>query len=296
MEKDKYLTIITPTYNRASLLSRCFQSLNVQTCKNFQWLIVDDGSTDNTEEIVLQLKEKSDFEIDYIRKTNGGKHTALNASHPYINGKFVTVVDSDDYLTNTAVEEILNTWKMYENSEDVGMVIFLKGFSEEHPICTGGKDYEIVDTITTKRIGNAGRDCFDVFRSELFIKYPFPEFEGEKFIGEGASFFFIELEKKGVYVNKVLYICDYREDGLTKAGRKMRIKNPLGGRYNSQIYMHPRLPMKTRIKKGMLYTCYSLFASVHVSKIFSENRYKILTAITFLPGYCLYLYWKNKYM
>lgn len=94
----------------------------------------------------------------------------------------------------------------------------------------------------------------------------------------------------------MLYICDYREDGLTKAGRKMRIKNPLGGRYNSQLYMHPRLPIKTRVKKGILYTCYSLFASVGLLRIIKENPYKILTILTFLPGYGLYLYWKNKYV
>ena len=194
--KKEYLTIVTTTYNRGDLLQRCFQSLKEQTCKNFQWLVVDDGSTDNTEEILSKLKQEANFEIVYVKKKNGGKHTALNASHSYINGEFVTVVDSDDYLVKTAVEEILNTWKLYRNNEQVGMVIFLKGFSETQPICTGGKDFEIVDTVTTKRVGNTGRDCFDVFKSELFVKYPFPEYEGEKFIGEGSSFFFIELEKR----------------------------------------------------------------------------------------------------
>ena len=98
------------------------------------------------------------------------------------------------------------------------------------------------------------------------MKHPFPEFPGERFLGEGSSFFFIELESKGVYINRVIYLCDYREDGLTKAGRKMRLQNPRGGRFNSMTYMHKRLPLKTRVKKAILYVCYSWFADCSRNK------------------------------
>lgn len=120
-----------------------------------------------------------------------------------------------------------------------------------------------VDILREDRICNGGRDCCEVFRKELFTKYPFPVFPGEKFIGEGAAFYFIERSSKGVYYNRILYICNYRDDGLTKAGRQMRIRNPLGGKFNSNLYMDKRLPTKTRIKKQCYMFVMQNSAAIH---------------------------------
>lgn len=290
------LTIITPTYNRAGCLEDCWESLKNQTSMDFQWLVSDDGSTDDTAALVARIRrENPGFCIDYIRKENGGKHTALNAAHPLIRGKYVLVLDSDDRLTPTAVEQVLDAWSRYESNPAVGQVIFLKGYTEEEPICYVEHEDTVVDTLEEPRIGATGRDCADSFRTDLFIKHPFPEFPGERFLGEGAAFFYIELESKGVYINRVIYLCDYREDGLTKAGKKMRLRNPLGGRYNSTVYMHPRLPLKTRVKKAMLYVCYSHFAGLSLGRILAENPYKVLTALALLPGTVVYVYWKKRY-
>lgn len=290
------LTIITPTYNRADCLKDCWNSLCAQTVPDFQWLIVDDGSTDDTADVVKELQEHTTaFQIDYLKKPNGGKHTALNYSHQSISGAYVVILDSDDTLTPGAVETILAKWSLFENDANVGRIIFLKGFTVDEPICHVTHPGIPVDTLIEPRIGTAGRDCCDTFRSELFTKYRFPEFEGEKFIGEGAAFFPMELESKGVYFNDVIYLCSYREDGLTKAGRKMRIANPLGGMFNSKTYMHPRLPLKTRIKKGTLYSCYAKFAGVSFGKLLRENPYKFLTLITFIPGSALAAYWRRKH-
>lgn len=291
------LTIITPTYNRADCLRDCWSSLCAQTVPDFQWLIVDDGSTDETAAVVKELQERTTaFQIDYLHKSNGGKHTALNASHPYIAGAYVVILDNDDTLTPTAVERILAEWSLFADNAEVGRIIFLKGFTVEEPICHVAHPGTPVDSLKEPRIGTAGRDCCDTFRTELFAKYRFPEFEGEKFIGEGAGFFPMELESKCVYFNEVIYLCSYREDGLTKAGRKMRIANPLGGMYNSKTYMHPRLPMKTRIKKGILYSCYASFASIGAREALRQNPYKLLTILTFLPGKALARYWKRKHL
>ena len=290
------LTIITPTYNRADCLVTCWESLRGQTCIDFQWLVIDDGSTDNTEMVISEICEQyPDYCINYVKKENGGKHTALNESHSHIRGKYVVVLDSDDQLTPSAVEQILSGWHDYEKHAEVGQLIFLKGYSEAEPICYVKNDRVIVDTLTEPRIGVTGRDCCDSFRTELFVKYPFPVFPGERFLGEGASFFFIELESKGVYINQVIYICNYREDGLTKAGKKMRLQNPQGGRFNSMVYMHKRLPAKTRIKKAILYVCYSWFAGVPAKLIIRENPHKFLTYAALIPGTALYIYWKKRY-
>lgn len=290
------LTIVTPTYNRADCLVMCWESLRNQSCTDFQWLVVDDGSTDETPSIIAEICDQNpDFCIDYVQKKNGGKHTALNASHPYIKGRYVVVLDSDDRLISTAVQQILSGWNDYGNCDEVGQLIFLKGYSETEPICYVKNERTVVNTLNEPRIGISGRDCCDCFRTDLFIKYPFPEFPGEHFLGEGASFFFIELESKGIYINKVIYLCDYREDGLTKAGRKMRLQNPLGGRFNSMVYMHRCLPLKTRLKKAILYVCYSWFAGIPMKLVFRENPYKLLTCAALIPGTLLYYRWKKRY-
>ena len=131
MSDTPILSIITPTYNRGHLLQRCYDSLSAQTRKDFEWIIVDDGSTDNTEEIVSSFD--SDYDIVYIKKENGGKHTALNTSHPYVHGKYVMILDSDDYLIPEAVEKIVKGWIDFEENEAIGIVTFLKGGSVNKP-------------------------------------------------------------------------------------------------------------------------------------------------------------------
>ncbi len=291
------LTILTPTYNRRETLIGCWESLRRQTCKDFQWLIVDDGSTDDTASAVAAMQAaKPEFILDYVKKPNGGKHTALNYAHPHILGEYVLILDSDDVLTPHAAEQVLRAWEQFRKDPRVGRIIFLKGYSTEEPICYVAHEGVPLDTLKEPRIGVSGRDCCDVFRTELFKKYPFPVFPGERFIGEGAAFFFMEKESLGVYYNQVIYLCQYREDGLTKAGRKMRIQNPLGGRYNSLVYMDSRLPWKTRLKKSVLYSCYSCFAHVPLGTLLKEPDYKLLTLVGLLPGVALYLYWKKRHL
>ena len=290
------LTVITTTYNRADCLHYCYSSLKKQTCMDFQWLVVDDGSTDDTRNVIKQFQDTPHvFEIDYIYKENGGKHTALNTAHPYIRGKYVLILDSDDALTADAVEFVLEKWKLWTNDPDVGQLIFLKGKDINSPICYVKNAEKKVDILREDRICNGGRDCCEVFRKELFTKYPFPVFPGEKFIGEGAAFYFIERSSKGVYYNRILYICNYRDDGLTKAGRQMRIRNPLGGKFNSNLYMDKRLPTKTRIKKAMLYVCYAKFSGDTLSNIITGTTHRLLVAAAIIPGSILYLFWKIKY-
>ena len=288
------LSIVTPVYNRAALIQKCWESLTRQTDKDFEWIVVHDGSTDGSADAVKALPDAG-FPVTLVEKENGGKHTALNAAHPYVHGKYVLILDSDDRLIPSAVEQILMAWKEYEDYEEVGQVIFLKGYTETEPICYVKHERMIVDTLKEPRIGVAGRDCCESFRTELFVKHPFPEFPGERFLGEGASFFFIELEAKGVYINQVIYLCNYLEDGLTKAGRKMRLLNPLGGRFNSLIYMHHRLPIKTRLKKAILYVCYSRFAKIPLKRIIGENPYKLLTCAALIPSTALYYSSKQRY-
>ena len=105
------LTVFTPAYNRAHTIGRTYKSLCSQKCKDFVWLIVDDGSTDNTAELVKDWMSKDNgFEIQYIYKENGGMHTAHNVAYRNIHTELNTCIDSDDALSENAVEKIINKW------------------------------------------------------------------------------------------------------------------------------------------------------------------------------------------
>lgn len=298
MEKQyPMLSIITPTYNRGNLLKECFQSLNSQTEMDFEWIVVDDGSTDNTEEIMRQIADADKaFPVTYVKKENGGKHTALNASHPYIRGKYVLVLDSDDKLTADAAETVRKEWKQYEDKQEIGLLIFLKE-NQEHTLCAYAEDeYIPVDLLNYRRTQVLSSDCCEVIRTELFKKYPFPVFRNERFLAETALWYRIGLEKKCVYINKPIYICEYLEGGLTKSGRSIRINNPLGGKYTSYLRMNRHCRLKERIRAGLLFICYGYFAGEKTGKLLAEAKpYGALALLCLLPGKLMYALWRKKY-
>lgn len=292
------LTIVTPTYNRKDLLKNCFQSLMNQTCYDFEWIVVDDGSTDGTkEEFSGILSEKLPFSVRYIWKENGGKHTALNESHRYIHGKYVLLLDSDDTLTENAVEAVKNGWREYESEQEIGFVVFLKQLTDGTPVAWGSVERKPVDVLNDKRISNITCDCCEVIRTELFLKYPFPVFEGERFLAETALWYRAGLEAKCIYINQPIYVCEYLDEGLTKGGKELRIRNCRGGMYTSYLRMNKRCAGKERIKAGLLYVCYGHFAKIKFRDVVNKAKdCRGWTILCGLPGSILYLYWKKKYV
>lgn len=293
--KNETLSIITPVFNREKLLHNCYQSLKKQTSNDFEWIIVDDGSTDDT--LAVAESFKAPFEITVISKPNGGKHTALNASHPYIRGDYVLILDSDDTLIPSAVADVLDGWKEFEGNQDIGIVIFLRGSDEVRPLCKAYDEDEgkPVDISRYHRECLISSDACEVIKTELFKKYPFPEFEGEKFVAEGALWTRVGFTHKCVYINKVIYICEYLEGGLTKSGKPMRIHNPNGGMYVSNLGMYKKNFLKSRIKNGLLYTCYGFFAKKSIAEMWKQSDSKVLMCLCLPFGFALYLYWKKKY-
>lgn len=298
MNKYKYVvTVLTPTYNRADTLPKLFESLQMQTVQNFQWLVIDDGSTDDTENYFNSLPN-TDFEINYYKKLNGGKHTALNESHPYIKGSVVVIVDSDDYLLPEAVEIISREWVEYANREDICGMSYFKGFADgTHLSVENDKDIYIADDISY-RVNNPkmkGDRC-EVVRTDLFRKHPFPVFEGERFISEDMLWNTLAMKHKTVYRNKLIYICEYLEGGLSKTGRKLRLQCGNSMMTVTKTYLNNRVCLKRRIKATWLYICYAMCARKSIKEIVKSSGQMIIT-ISQLPfGVALYLYWKKKYL
>jgi len=293
---QKMLSIVTPTYNRGELLKRCFASLQRQSCKDFEWIIVDDGSKDNTAAIVTSFQaEAPSIPIQYVFKENGGKHTALNASHPYIQGKYVLILDSDDTLTEDAVAKVLDGWRCWDDKPQVGIVTFLKGTDRNHPNCYATDEKTPVDIISYPRICPVSSDACEVIRTTLFQQYPFPVFPGERFLSEGVLWNRVGFHYQCVYVNTVIYLCEYLEGGLTKSGRAMRIRNPYGGMCSSNLNMHQKNPLKTRIKNGILFTCYGCFAGLSPRKMADRSDHKGLMYLCLPSGWLLHHIWKKRY-
>lgn len=289
------LSIITPSYNRANLLTACYASLCKQTDFNFEWIIIDDGSTDDTEAVVRSFQTDS-FPVIYRKKANGGKHTALNAAHDLIHGKYVLLLDSDDTLTPDAVASVKTEWGKWGDNEAVGIVTFLKGSSTADPNCIVHDWQAPVDIIRYRRTCIHSNDCCEVIRTELFKKYPFPVFDGERFLAEGALWGRVSRDCKCVYINHVIYLCEYLDGGLTKSGRGMRIRNPQGGMFHANVYLVKKNFLKKRIKNGLLYTCYGFFAGKTPREMASGCQSKSLMRLCLPFGWLLYRMWKRRYL
>lgn len=295
MEQSYFLSIITPTYNRGTLLPRLYASLLAQTDRDFQWIIVDDGSTDDTKSVVDTFQTDL-FPITYIRKPNGGKHTALNAAHESIRGKYVLILDSDDHLTDDAILSVRNAWQQYDRDPAVGLITFLKGRTVSDPLCIGKVPDRPVDMRKAKRTVIHGNDCCEVFRAQLFLAHPFPVFPGERFLSECAVWDQMAQTHKCVYRNQVIYICDYLDGGLTKTGKKLQITNPKGGMFVANQRMGNGFPVLQRLKYGLLYVCYGAFDGLSVRALLQKADHPLLALSCLIPGYFLYRYWKKKYL
>lgn len=289
------ITILTPTYNRKKEIKNLYKSLLTQTQKNFEWIVIDDGSVDDTKEYINGLVKEKKIDIKYIYQKNGGKHTALNTGIEECSGKLTFIVDSDDILTNKAIEEINNEWGKIKDKNLCG-ISFLRGYSEEKAIGDEFYKDEFIDTFINVRLKNRVHgDKAEVWVTEILKKYKFPVFENEKFLGESFVWLSISGKYKMFFKNKIIYITEYLEGGLTNSGRKLKIECPKGGIANSNLCLNKDIGYKEKIKNGLLYICYSFFDKRKISNIIEKSSNKILVVILLVPGYLLYKYWKIKY-
>lgn len=297
MQKQNILTILTPTYNRAHTLIRCYKSLLKQTHQQFQWLIIDDGSNDETFELIKTLKLKSSkFDIDYYYKENGGKHTALNYAHPFICGELVLILDSDDDLTENAVATVVNYWKNFKDNKSICGLTFLRGQNEKKPLRKGFPDELIISNYIEYQFNKnvSIGDCCEVIRTNVLKEFPFPIFKNEFFLGESHLWINAGLKYQTVYINKIIYITEYLEGGLTKDGRKMRLKNPYGGMYIASLKLSKRFKIKVRFKNMLLYIIYGMIIKDNFKKIKKSNN-KFLFHLTYPLALLLFQYWMKKY-
>lgn len=290
------LTIITPTYNRANLLNSLYISLTRQSEYDFEWLVVDDGSEDNTKDVVEDLKKKAMFPIRYIYKSNGGKHTALNVGIKTIDTDLIMIVDSDDQLLPNAIDEIKKIHKRYKSNELVGAYCFLRCYSNNIPIISLDRD-EFLESYVKFRIKeNRPGDMAEVFKTNVLKDYPFPEFEEERFLSEDVVWIQIGLQYKYVFISKAIYQCDYLEGGLTKNDKLVKFGSPVGSMMRGKMLMHKECGVKQNVKGAIIYDCYKKCLK-YTKKTYNfgiSRREKILTFMFWPVGNLFYYKWRRE--
>lgn len=290
------VSIITPTYNRRDLIIRAYESLQRQTNLNFEWIVVDDGSVDQTDELFTEWRS-TQFDIKYIKKENGGKHTALNFSHPYINGEIVIILDSDDYLIPDAINTIIGDWERYINDKSICCVSYCRMKKDGNYISNVGLSSPVISNHIDYRInGNRGADRCETIRAEYFKEYPFPIFPGERFMSEGWLWNSMSYKYNTVYIDKGIYIGEYLEHGLTKSGRKFRMTSPNGMMLNCKSFFDSRFSFKIRMKEYLLYWVYGKCAHLKVKDIIVNSGHALWATLTMPFGILLYIVWKKKYL
>ena len=285
----KTLTVFTPSYNRAYTLHKCYESLLRQTSKDFTWLIIDDGSSDNTKELVDSWINENKIEINYIYQENQGMHGAHNTAYKNIKTELNVCIDSDDYMPDDAVEKIISFWNKNKRSDLAG-IMALDAYTDGKVI--GDKFPNELKESTYFDIYNKyglKGDKKLIYRSELTTQYPYPIFEGEKYVSLAYKYAKLDSKYKLALMNEVVCNVEYMEDGSSLNMLKQYRKNPKGFAFIRIDNMkNPNATLLFKFKE-----CIHYVASSFISKnknYLQETPCRILTIVALPIGYILYRY------
>lgn len=289
----KQLTIFTPTYNRAYCLNKCYQSLKQQTCKDFIWLIIDDGSTDKTKELVGSWLKENEIHIVYHWQQNQGMHGAHNTAYQRIETELNVCIDSDDYMPDEAVEKILFFWNKY-GSDKVSGIIGLDADQANKIIGTNLPENIKQSTLFNLyyKHGVTG-DKKLVYRTELTKKYPYPTFSNEKYVGLAYKYYMLDKEYEMLLMNEILCCVEYLPDGSSQNMLYQYRKNPLGFAFYRKELM--KLPFTSHVFKyrQAIHYVSSSFLSRNWSFI-KDTPNKLLTILAVPFGLLLFFYVTSK--
>lgn len=290
------LAILTPTYNRGKLLIKLFQSLVNQSLHDFIWIIIDDGSTDNTEDIVKDIiQTNSLFETRYLYKDNHGKHTALNkAFSVYTDIDFFAVVDSDDVLLSNGIEEIYKYSFGNFNNDIVGAIFFRYNNIYGDVLHSKGKylsSEKVLDRYEHDKLYSKDDGCMGYYK-KVISKYQYPIFDKENYIGPIVIQMEMANEYKILFTNSIVGIAEYHNDGLSMSGRKLRIKNPYGMIKYCSLFQNDKVNTFKRFKYNIMAHSYMIMNKINLSDLQKANINITTNPFTFLLGLLLALLWQ----
>jgi glycosyltransferase involved in cell wall biosynthesis len=287
------LTVFTPAYNRAHTLPRTYESLLCQDCKDFVWLIVDDGSSDNTAELVRGWqKNDNGFDIRYIYKENGGMHTAHNTAYENIDTELNVCIDSDDCMAKGAVGKILTKWNEVKGLGYAGL-IGLDADLEGNLIGAGFPEGMTETTLMGYYAAGGSGDKKLVYRTDVINQYPpYPVFEGERYVALAYKYRLIDQDYKLAVIDQVLCNVEYQADGHSTGMWKEYVRSPKGFAFWRKVCMqYPE--SKKRLIVDCVHYCSSSIIAKNRSYI-KESPRKILTVLSTIPGWLLSYYTRYK--
>ena len=289
----KTLTIFTPAYNRAYSIHLCYESLCRQTCKDFVWLVVDDGSTDNTKQLIESWQNQDNgFEIKYVYKQNGGMHTAHNTAYENIDTELNLCIDSDDYMTDDAVEKIINLWKE-KGSEKYAGIIALDCLPDGEIIGTPLETDRRTTTLKGFYQRGGKGDKKLIYRTDVIKSYPpYPEFEGEKYVSIAYKYYLADEDYSLLILNEPVCVVEYRADGSSTNMYRQYLKNPKGFAFIRKVDMQKADNPKELFRCSIHYVSSSIIAKN--KNFIRESPRKAATVLSIPFGAALTVYIKHK--
>ncbi|SKB96026.1 Glycosyl transferase family 2 [Soonwooa buanensis] len=291
----KSITVFTPSYNRAHLLPKLYESLIKQTSKDFVWMIIDDGSRDETKSIMEKWIVEADFEIQYHYKENGGMHTGHNLAYSLIDTELNVCIDSDDYMPIDAIAKLLDKWNSISDKKNVAGLIALDADTQGRLI--GQKLPEDVQRGSYFDVYykyKANGDKKFILRTDLLKEFPkYPEYKDEKLVPLGILYMMMGEKFPYVFFNEVVCIVDYQEGGSSNTIFKQYFQSPRGFAYARKLKLNYTKSIK-EIIKYCVHLSALFFITKDIQVTFQDNKYKILSFLLLPFGFLLYLYLLKK--
>lgn len=288
------LTVFTPAYNRAYSLPRTYQSLCEQDCKDFLWLIVDDGSTDTTASLVKKWQlEDNGFEIQYIYKENGGMHTAHNMAYANIHTELNVCIDSDDKMSPGAVRKILEKWDQVKEKGYAGIIALDADMNTGKIIGKGFRENMMETTVIGYYSNGGAGDKKLIYRTDIIKQYPeYPVFEGEKYFSLSYKYRLIDQEYKMAVLDEIICEVEYQKDGSSLNMYRQYVRNPKGFAFWRKVRMQT-----PESKKRQFVDCiHYVSSSIHSKnkRFIVESPQKMLTIIAIPFGALLSRFIRKK--
>ncbi len=282
------LTVFTPAYNRAGTLPRLFESLLRQNSRDFEWLIIDDGSQDDTQAVAEGFAKAASFPVRYHKKENGGKHTAYNTALELAQGQWFLCVDSDDMLADNAVEMILKTAEKL--AEDQGIIAYKQDLSGKRLSGEFPENLELTGFNELVLSHGCSGEFTLIFPTALAKQYPFPVFDGERFVTESVIYDRLDVVCRMGLLREVVTLCEYQEDGYSQNVDGIIARNPKG----YSMYFMQRIDVYPSLKQKMItagkYWCFRWMGGKPPVRYAGKHR--LLTGLCLPLGLIFRVYYK----
>lgn len=293
---NKELVIITSTFNRAGCLMDLYKSLTNQDDKNFTWFVCDDGSSDTTEEVVSSFIEAAIINITYVKKENTGKSRTLNFMFDKIQDfEFALIVDDDESLYPDAVSTVKQYIDKYKNS-NCGMIHFNRNYFSGEVISNFTQKDDFIMTFPKRRKMGYMSDGYVGYFVKRLNDIRFPVFEGEKYVAPSVLMMLLSKRFELLWAKPSLGETEYRADGITKSGRKMRLKNPCSMAYHALLMQEKEVGLKYRIIYSILGYSYLIYSRHNINDIKDKNVSHLYYIRICMPiAFLVAIYWKWLY-